>query len=282
VNDVDQRVHDALADLADGAPDGEGVFDRAQRRIDRARRRRVALGAIAMIAALAGLIAVLASRDPRTRTDVRPAVTSSSVAPTTTPTTVLPSLPVAVPDVAGLDEAAALRALRSAGFDPAVERIAALPGTGDVFWQVPAPGELMQAKYPVRIWTCGVGAECVPPEQPDARFTAWSATELTTPVWNGLAGRPLGSTPDDVLVRLLDARRSGTELYERYAGEVVTADAQVAKIELRIRNLPDDSSYGIDLEITLASSDGGWRIESVRQRTLCQPNRGSFPSPNCI
>jgi hypothetical protein len=110
---------------------------------------------------------------------------------------------------------------------------------------------------------------------------AWSDEDMSNLVWQRLFGS-LGPTPDDALVAVLAAFRVGTQVQERYDGEVTQVDGQHAVLEIRARDLPDDSVTGVDFEITLERRDGGWAIGSVRRRELCQPGRGGYPGATCI
>jgi hypothetical protein len=294
MSDVDNHLRSALRDLAQDAPDGEGLFERTQTRITRIRRRRAFAGATVVVALLAtGVGALVAAVDNDRNVQVGPPPPSGAPAPTTTtpaPTTTAPTTtsttstttvpPGAVPDVRGLTEADALQALRAAGYDPAVERVGAPVGSGEVFGQRPAAGEPAPAGYPVRIWTCGPGADCAAPDRPELQFVTWKTSE--SPVWSELGGQVLGATPDDVLAVVLDRFRANAQFQATtYDGEVVAGDGMRAVIELRSRNLPDDSVYGTDVEVTLRNDGSGWRIESARQRELC--GRGSgYPAELCV
>ena len=135
------------------------------------------------------------------------------------------------------------------------------------------------AGYPVRLWSCPPTADCATGDLPDAVFTAWYATDVTADVWAPLVNGSLGPTPDEALASILAADRSQGR--ETHTGEVVTATSQDAVVLEHVRNLADDSSYGIDIEISLVHRSDGWAIGSVRQRGLCQVHRGGFPSENC-
>jgi hypothetical protein len=200
----------------------------------------------------------------------------------TTPVTppVAPTLAdVVVPDVVGMKENDALAALRALGFDPAVERGVEI-GAGDVYRQVPAAGERAPAGYPVRLWTCAVNAFCVP-DKPDAQFLGWRDTDLSAAPWKDLTGHTLGPTPEAALDAILAANRARVEVSEWHAGDVVQADEQHAVLEVRVRNLPDDSGEGVDTEVTLEHRNDGWVIASARGRVLCQPGRGGYPQEGC-
>src|SRR5262245_21222480 len=105
------RVHDALERLAaDAPPSSDAVWERTQQRIARRRRTRVLVTGAVVVALLLGAAGVVAAL--RWNGDGNPVAADGEQPQSSTTTVVQQDSNLTVPDVVGLDVAAAVGALR--------------------------------------------------------------------------------------------------------------------------------------------------------------------------